>query len=1842
MKAFRLLSLLVLSMSFLFFSCERQSKKSMPNPDFAAYISDYSHGILPSDAPVNITLAVDTKSPGETGTEVLETLFSFKPAVKGKSYWIDNRTIRFIPEGKWPRDKQIEVSFFLNKLISVPEAFHIFRFNIQTLPLTFEVGSTVLNVNSESEPDLYQLTGSIVFSEAVSPEKLDGLLSFNTESEKKKFTFQAGSNPQIIVFSADSIRRQDKEYNLQLAWEGSVIGSKSSGKIEIAVPAKGEFSVNKIEVQHLPSQAVHIWFSDYLDNRQNLKGLVSLSPDQHLNYSISKNKITAFPTDALTGGFDLQIASGIRNASGNVISDDFIQQISFELLKPEVKFVGNSTILAGEGSRVLPFQAVGLRAVDVQIIKIFEKNMLQFLQWNTLDGSSDLKRVGRIIAREQIILQNENSAANMQWQTYAVDLDKLIGKDEASLYRVMLTFKKEYALWNCGEITNELKKESPGPTEEELKIWGDGYYYDPSYYYPDDFSWYKRDDPCDNSYYYYERFPSRNLLASNIGLIAKQLNPAAKEYNFYVNNLVTTEPLQGVKVELFDYQQQSIVHGSTNAMGMVKLKVGDVAPFVAVASTQKQRAFLKLDEGAALSLGRFDVSGNQIQGGMKGFVFNERGVYRPGDTLFIGFILKSGEMQLPENYPVVLELTNAKQQLVARQTQTKLSNGMCLFKVPTSPDAPTGVWNASIKAGNASFSKRIRVEKIKPNRLKINFDFGRESIANTERNRSVNLKVNWLHGAVAAGMDVSLERTVSASELKFNNLSGFVFSDPSKYFETDKDLQTGKTNDSGLWTFKLNLPDYRSSKGKLRMTWLARVTEPGGDFSIATHTLDFHPFDKYIGLAVPKPGKEGYITTDQTQQFDVISVSPDGKYSGSQSLKVEVFKLDWSWWWSGDNSNRADYVSTYNAQKIYEDEIILSNGKGSFQWTPKHPQWGNFFVRVSDEKGGHSTGQVIYVDWPDWYSRSGRKAEGGASLLSVSTDKESYKTGEKAVISFSSPVKGRALVSLENGSQQLQSWWVETTEKETKISLPLTSLFSPNVYVHITLLQPMKLVENDMPVRSYGVVSLLVEDSKSRLNPVIKMPEETKTGAAFDITVSEQNGKSMSYILAVVDEGLLDLTNFKTPDAHALFYAKEALGIKTWDMYDFVLGAYGGKIEQIFAIGGDESLPDREKMRQSRFVPVVRVFGPVELKSGKTNKHTITIENYIGSVKAMLIAVSENAYGKVEKTMAVKQPLMVLGTLPRVLRQKDELMLPVTVFSSIKGAHSVEVSVKAEGSLTLTEPSKQSISFDKEGEKLVWFKLQAASSSGKGKISISANSAGNDAKHELEIAVQNPNTRVYQNEQIFLKAGESISHTLIFPGEPKTQKAQMEVSSLPAVNLKSRLDYLLQYPYGCIEQIVSQGFAQLYLDKTLKLEAEEKLSLNNSVQSAIRQVTARQRADGSVAYWPGSIYVNEWSDIYAGHFMTLASRENFAVPSMFLNLWAKNQGGKAQKWQPEIHADRILNDLLQAYRLYALALADEQQINAMNRLRENPKLSQQAADVLAAAYAVAGQENAARQLALGNAQRVFLDDNQIMTFGSELRNKAMRLETLLLLNEEALAFPLVKELADELSGNGWLSTQSTAWSLYAWQLFAKKYNESGKASFSWSQGKSEQISLSNTLFTQELNASLSEVTVQNTGDKPIYINWITSGIPAADDFPSFEKGIVLNIRYVDAANKTIDPASLRQGTPLTMIAEVKNTSGKRLEYLALSKLIPAGWEIVNARLHSDIEQSAGNADYSDIRDDRVVHFFDLASGAKRTFKTELIATYEGRFLLPAVRCEAMYDNTFGASTGGSWVNILRK
>lgn len=1834
--------LILSTLSIILNSCKDTSNQRLPDVEFAAYIGSFTHGLIPADAPLNISLSFDPQLEEEAGEEIKTALFSFQPAVKGKTYRIDERSIRFIPDNGWPMDANISVSFFLNKLAQVPEKFHIFRFSVQTQPFSMDVSEAVLLAQSDTETHLYRLKGTIYVSQKVDESKLKEAFTLKAANKQYSVKIAKGSNPLEYQYTADSIERTDKATSLELIWNATKLGGKQRDMYSLTLHPRGVFKHLKTAVSQNPDQSIILYFTDLIDKEQAFDGLIQLQPEQQLQFNINKNSIEIFSPGTFGGDYVLRIAAALRNLQQQQLTEDIVENISFRQLLPEARFTGNSTIITSQGKNQITFQTIGLRAVDIQVVKIFNNNILQFLQWNNLDGSDDLRRVGRVVAKQQLIFPTLKTATHRHWQSWSADLKEIIGKDEGAIYRVFLTFRKSYAVAVCENENIEIPIEPAGVSDEDLSNWGNNYYYDPSYYYPGDFNWMQRDNPCSNSYYYYERFPARNFISSNLGLIAKQADLQTNEYSFYVNHLETTEPMNGVRVELFDFQQQSLGSGSTNAAGMVKIKTDRIVPFIAVASQGRQKMWLKMDESSALPVSRFDVDGKAYERGMKGFLFNDRGVYRPGDTLFLGFVLRTSGDALPASYPLNLELTNARQQVVARQTAQQTQDGMVLFKVATTADAPTGLWLARVKAGNVSFEKRIRVETVMPNRLKIAFNFGNSPLLPNDKQKQVSLKANWLHGAVASGFGTSLTQTIQPADVRFDDYSSYIFSDPTMYAgDASQTIIEGKTDNQGLWQFRLDLPQHRNIRSMLRLQWQARVSEPGGGFSSSLHTMDYLPYSHYLGLQLPKPHSRGYITTDQTHDIQIVRLNTKAEPTGNKQLRVQVYKLDWSWWWSGDAQSRAAFVSTYNAQLVRDEFVSLRQGKGVYSWRLDYPEWGNFFIRISDPDGGHSTGQTVYMDWPDSFSRHGRKLEGGPSLLSLSTDKKSYSIGDKAIISFQSPGKGRVLVSVESGSKQLHSWWMDAKEGETAVTVPLSELHSPNIFVHLSMLQPVGQLENDMPVRAYGIVNLSAENPASRLHPEILSVAEASTGKPIEIGIKESKGRSMTYVLAVVDEGLIDLTGFKTPDPHAFFYAKEALGLSTWDMYDYVLGAYGGRIEQVFAIGGDENIPDREKARQSRFTPVVRVMGPFTLKAGEQKKHSITVDNYIGSLKAMVVAVSGRSFGSAEKQIAIKQPLMVLSTLPRLLRPMDEVNMPVTVFSTTKSKQDVEIEVIVNGEITLSGSNKQRLTLEGEVEKMAYFRIKAGKNSGKGSVLVKVNSGQNSASHSIDLVIQNPNVRAFHTETQLIEPNTEISFSPSYPGLPISHQLRLEAAILPPVNLGSRLQQLLQYPYGCTEQITAQGFAQLYLDKTISLSAQEKTQQHQSLLNAIRQINTRQNADGSIAYWPGSPYVHEWSEVFAGHFMVLASRAGKSVPGLFVRQWTKNQRAKSAQWKAAITGETNNNDMVQAYRLYVLALAGEPQMSAMNRLREQKSISMQASGLLAAAYALSGQKEAAKALAFGKSWNVQETEQLVQTFGSSLRDKALRIETLLLLGESTMAFPLLKEISDVLNGTDWQSTQSTAWGLYVWQNYALQYGNKASASFTVTAAKETTYQFNQSIFQLPLDGSPAKLRLRNTGNQPLYISATASGIPAIDEFIQLESGIGLSINYIGANGQSIQPGSLLQGSSFRMQVEVTNNTHQKVEFLALNQLIPTGWEIINTRLNESVE-SAVNADYMDIRDDRVVYFFDLEAGQKRSFTSDLIAAYEGRFLLPSVRCEAMYDRRINAVKGGRFVEVVRK
>jgi alpha-2-macroglobulin len=1496
----------------------------------------------------------------------------------------------------------------------------------------------------------------------------------------------------------------------------------------------------------------------------------------------------------------------------------------------------------------MPFEAVNLNAVELNVVQIFKDNVLMFFQQNQLEGTEDLKKTGRLVYSGILPLEAPRPGGLERWNTYKVDLSKFITIEQGAIYNVQLRFKKEFSLYNCDgkKDTKPLYQTTISYDEPYQTEWDHpGWYSD--YLYPEGYNWEERDNPCHVSYYNSSRFVSRNIFSSELGIIAKE--GRNHHLDFAVTNLMSTNPEHGVELHLFNYQNQLIETVVTNNQGFASVDLKK-KPFLMIAQKGKQFGYLRLDDGTSLSTSSFNVSGQEITDGLKGFIYGERGVWRPGDTLFLNLIVEKENAGLPGNYPVVFQLTNPNGQVVEKQVQTVNKNGFYSFITKTEKNAPTGNWLAEAKVGNATFSRRIKIETVKPNRLKV--ELGLPKTALTLKTKSIPLESTWLFGSPARFLKTKVDVLFVKDNTVLEGYEQYTFTDPASGFSpTEQTIFDDRLDENGKTLIPIDFQALKNAPGMVKAWFTSRVFEEGGDFSINVAQAKFAPFNTYVGLKMPA-SEDNWYKTDTNYLPEIILVDENGNHVSGANLEARLYKIDWRWWWESGDEHLAQYISGNYYRPVSTWNISKAGHKNTIELNVKYRNWddnGRYMLWVKDLNGGHAAGITFYMSkWGSW--RSDGMAD-GATLLSLLTNKEKYQVGEKIEVTIPSSKLGRALVSLENGTKVTDLFWVETEEKQTRFFIEAKPEMAPNFYIHVSLIQPYGQTENDAPLRLYGVIPVLVENQETVLNPVIKTPAEIEPEQKYTISISEASNKEMTYTLAIVDDGLLGLTNFNTPDPHAAFYAREALGVKTWDLYDFVAGAYGAKLEKAFAVGGDSDMLGSGKKEMTRFKPVVRFAGPFELKKGQTNNHRFDMPNYVGSVRVMVVAGNKGAYGNAEKTVPVRKGLMLLATLPRVLAPEEEVSLPVNVFAMKQNVKSVKVRVKTNGLTKLADEPEKSIEFNAPGEKMVYFNLKVNSGTGFEKIVIEASSGSERATYEVDIEIRNPNSAVTVEKSAIADGMKSWTAHLQVPGEVSAGEAWIEISGFPPLNLSRHLNYLISYPHGCIEQIISGAFPQLFLADLTELSPGQKQETEDHIRFAIQKLPAFLLPNGGFGYWPGATETNEWGAIYAGHFMLKAENEGYLLPIGLKDKWLNFQRTAARNWSPKGNYVNGINyrnyDFIQSYRLYTLALAGSPDIGAMNRLREKREKSAEVSWRLAAAYVLAGQPEVARQM-ISNITKIVNDYNEMGgTFGSALRDKAMILETLILMKEKEQAFNMLRNISDDINRQEWLSTQTAAWCLSSAANFAREYFTGDIETHFDMVVNGETTSLRSRIPVLNIPVKIQpdgsiHLEYLNKSESPTFIKVLARGIPIGADSVSVSKDLLLDINYIDAAGKSVNPNSLKQGEDFRMVVTVQNPgTSKDYEEMVLNTVFPSGWEIINKRLNDIPQEQKSVFNYQDIRDDRVYTYFDLEMNRQKTFVFYLNAAYTGQFYMPPVRCEAMYDVSVHAQMAGSWVEIKK-
>ena len=1842
-------------------SCKKKTIETDNLFKFRDYISYTTSGNVSVADPIVINLANDVEG-WELNQEITEDIVSIKPHVSGKLLVNNKHSLNFIPDEPLEADTEYTVVVKLGDIYkNLPSEFKNYTFQFKTIKPNFNVVTN--NLQSYSKEWQY-LEGILKSADIISLDHAKQLIGASQKGKKLSIQWnESFKNAKAFEFKIDSINRFVEDSEILVKWNGKAIKADNSGENTVVIPGKNNFTITKIDVIQAPEQYLSINFSDPLKKQQNFDGLVTIQNVKNPKYVVDGNVLKVYPDTKLIGNILVDIFQGIKNTEGYKLKKPFSETISFEELKPQVRLISNGTILPNSQDLNFNFEAVNLKAVDVRVIKIFEDNILQFLQDNNLSSNNEnaIKRVGRRIAKQTITLIDNAVENTGKWKAYSIDLSKYFKADPGAIYRIELSFKKEYSLYNCDTNQNITNSEDNEDYYED-EYYEDDYYYQENYtesntededlreeeywdnltyrYRNYSYNWRERDNPCHEAYYNENRIVSQNLLASNLGVIAKQ--GANNSYYFAVTDILTTNPVANATVKLFNFQQQEINSVVTNAEGLITIDADKQAAF-AIVSKGNNTSYIKLLDGNSLSLSKFDVSGNRLQRGLKGYIYGERGVWRPGDSLHLTFMLNDNANKLPKNHPVKLEITDPNGKLVYKKVTSDNINNFFKFTVSTSTEDITGNYNAKVSVGGATFYKGLKIETVKPNRLKIKVDFENEILTNTEPLKGT-LDVKWLHGAPGKNLKAEIKAKFSTSYTNFKNYKDYVFNDPSRKFDTEEiNVFEGKVNEEGLANINNKLEVGKNAPGMLNVQFLVRAFENGGDFSMDAFTKSYAPYASFVGMRSPKGNAYGSFFTDENQTFDVVVVDANGKPIKRNNLEVKIYKIEWRWWWNSSYDDLATYASSsyhrpFKSLKVNTD----ASGKASFNLNIPDAERGRFLIRVSDPVSGHATGRTAYF-YKNWYMPSGDKE--AAKILAFSADKEHYNVGETAKITFPSGNEGRALLSIENGIEVLDYKWVKTTQGETTVSIPITPEMAPNVFINISLLQPHAITANDLPIRLYGVIPILIEDPNTKLEPEIRMPSVLRPEQEFEVFVSEKNKKPMTYTIAMVEEGLLDLTRFKTPNAWNEFYKREALGVKTWDIFDDVIGAYSGSIDQVFAIGGDGNAAAGKNKKANRFKPVVTYLGPFTLEAGDRKSHKIKMPNYIGAVRTMVVAGNNTneAYGSTDKSVEVKKPLMVLATLPRKLSPGEKVTLPVTVFAMEPNVKNVNISLKLSNGISIVGDQTKSLSFVKPDEQMTYFELDVSKAKGINTVEVIATGNGEKSTYKVELDVMNPNpiSSIALDKNLEANASETLDFSTF--GVVGSNSATVEFSTMPPMDFSRRLQYLIQYPHGCLEQTTSSVFPQLYLNDIFDLTFDKKQEIQQNIENGIKRLGHFQRPNGGMSYWIGENTANDWSTSYAGHFMIEAEKKGFVLPLSFKNNWIQYQKQAAQNWRPSYKTYN--SDLAQAYRLYTLALAGNPDLAAMNRLREFTEISNEAKWRLAAAYALAGQKEASDNISKSANINFIPPKYNYYTYGSVDRNRAMALETMVLTKDNRVR-ELAQTMAKDLSSNRWMSTQTTAYSLLAMaKMVEANGGKSVKLDYTFN-GKTETIDTKSAIAQRDLKVvdGNNTLSFKNNQDNVVYVRVLNSGkLPLGEELTE-QRGLSVSVVYKDLKGNNIDVSKLQQGQDFVATVKVSNLKNENVNDVALTQIFPSGWEIVNTRFTDFGEATTSQARFTDIRDDRVNFYFDLPEKGKydtKTFNVMLNASYLGTYYLPGIQAEAMYDNEFLVRTKGRWIEIVK-
>ena len=1828
---------LVLLFSFLLLSLTG-CLSSSPNEDTIAVeqastsrIANHTKGWITADTQPRVVLTEAPSSPSASGDEVPQSVFSITPDTAGTATWQSATTIVWQPDETLTSDTTYTGTVHLSALDpNWTEGDFTFEFRVIAQSLTLEVvGLEASAVSGEQH-----LSGVIRTEDRAEAEAVETTLSWSYPNGSPSVSWEHDDTNTVHRFQLNGLVRGDDSTELTLTVNGDALGIESVQNETISIPALDAFGLSGARAVLDGDRYIELRFTDTLEAKQDVRGLIRVGNIGGLSFTVEGSTVRIYRNAPWNGSLTVSI-EGLRNARGKQLPAPINVDVSFEPKKPGVRFVGKGTTLTHGHNAIFPVETINLRSVILTATRISPDRVPQFLQVNPIEGNEEIYRVGRDVWRQRIDLE-ASAESRDQWVSVGVDLSALVKEQPAGLYRLEAKFERGDIDYPCAE---EVAAPGPLPPIGDTELPQESSYWDN--WGGDYWEMYeRRHDPCMpgyyNAYYDHDIVETRTVQLTEIGLMAKR----GKDNTLWVSvtDLTDTGPSWGVTVEVLDAQLNVMDVAETDENGWAELQTPRT-PLLVRAVDGPYINWLKLDNGSALSTSHFDTSGVALAKGLEGFFYTERGVWRPGDAVHLMFLLRDPIDALPGGHPVHFELRDARGQRVTRRTLTESVDGFYSLNFTTRPDAPTGTYLATVRVGGQSFDHPLRIETVRPNRLKIELDVP-ETLVGSSPTMEGSIGAQWLHGAPSPNLAFSMSAEFKETSTSFSRYGDYTFNDPISRFSTQyMDILEGTLDTSGNQDFEVALGTLEEPPGHIRAKIQTRVFEPSGAASISEDVITIAPHEQFVGVRTPKgDAARGMLLTDTDHPIDVVLIDADGEPVDSGEVELALYKVKWRWWWEAGSDNLSDYVGQDSYDALKRETVQVKDGKATWSLNVQYPSWGRYLLTARDKNGTHRAGKVLYIDWPGWAGRAQADNPGGAAVLSVTSSTKEVQQGEPVTVNFPLSSDARALVSIESGTQVLHSAWVEeSTANTASYTFQTDPSMTPNIYAHVTVIQPASVSKNDLPIRLYGITPINVTDPATRLEPRIATEEVWEPRSDVDVRVTESSGRPMTYTLAVVDEGLLGLTRHATPDPWEAFNARRALGVQTWDVFDRIIGHNGGRFDRSLSVGGGGSADDAPPAKANRFPPMVEFLGPFELAADAEAKHTIELPAYIGEVRVMVVAAKDTASGSADRSVPVRKPLMVLSSLPRRVAPLETLKLPVSIFGLEENLGEINVSASTTGPVKLVGSAERSVTMNTPGDKMITFDLEIGEGTGLGTVRVEATNGKETAFQSTQIDVSHVSAPITKTTKQVVDGGALFEVDLDSYGLDGTQRVFVEASSTPPLDLNRRLEGLLRYPHGCLEQTTSAAMPQLYLAELVDLDDAQQTHLQRNLMAAIKRLAVFQTTSGGLSLWPNRRGEQPWGTTYAGIFLLEAERQGFLWPDGMRDPWVDYQREMADRW----NSGNERADLNQAYRLYSLALAGAPAMGAMNRLRSN-KISAPARWVLGMAYAKAGHIEVGRTIVEDAGTTVAPYRELAGTFGTHLRDEALILEAMIALNITPDAQRAAAEkISEALGSSQGLSTQTTAQLLRALSLFTLEQSASSPAiTVAVDRGSEKELrsasghAVVRTQLDPQDTVGAQQLSVRNTSNAPLYIYVTQTAIPRPGETPRARDGIEMTVEYSLPNGTPVDPSAITHGQDILANITVRNPQKRPLKELALTLGAASGWEF--------LEMGTGGGakmNHLDVRDASVSIYFELNREEDVTFPFRINASFEGRYQLPSIQLEAMYDAKIRATEPGGWVTV---